>query len=111
MVTARAVPLDATKSITPIAAKERIQWRRCTVPAYGVRTPRDERAIRRAATEMPAAIAPEPGLESESRAGEAESAPERFFMNVALARVLYAHALNAAPRLALGRSANEEGRR
>ena len=33
---------------------------------------------------------------------DAESAPERFFMNVALARVLYAHALNAAPRLALG---------
>ena len=36
---------------------------------------------------------------------EAESAPERFFMNVALARVLYAHALAAAPRLALGRLA------
>ena len=36
---------------------------------------------------------------------EAESEPERFFMNVALARVLYAHALNAAPRLALGRLA------
>jgi hypothetical protein len=36
---------------------------------------------------------------------EAESAPERFFMNVALARVLYAHALNTAPRLALGRLA------
>ena len=36
---------------------------------------------------------------------EAESAPERFFMNVALGRVLYAHALNAAPRLALGRCA------
>ena len=36
---------------------------------------------------------------------EDESAPERFFMNVALARVLYAHALNAAPRLALGRVA------
>jgi hypothetical protein len=36
---------------------------------------------------------------------EAESAPERFFMNVALARVLYAHALNGAPRLALGRCA------
>ena len=36
---------------------------------------------------------------------EEESAPERFFMNVALARVLYAHALNAAPRLALGRVA------
>ena len=36
---------------------------------------------------------------------EAESAAERFFMNVALARVLYAHALNAAPRLALGRLA------
>jgi hypothetical protein len=36
---------------------------------------------------------------------EAESAPERFFMNVALLRVLYAHALNAAPRLALGRLA------
>ena len=33
---------------------------------------------------------------------EAEGAPERFFMNVALARVLYAHALAAAPRLALG---------
>src|SRR3954453_16058554 len=33
---------------------------------------------------------------------EAESSSERFFMNVALARVLYAHALNAAPRLALG---------
>ena len=36
---------------------------------------------------------------------DAESAPERFFMNVALARVLYAHALGAAPRLALGRFA------
>src|SRR5918992_397206 len=36
---------------------------------------------------------------------EAESAPERFFINVALARVLYAHALAAAPRLALGRFA------
>jgi hypothetical protein len=33
---------------------------------------------------------------------KAESAAERFFMNVALGRVLYAHALNAAPRLALG---------
>jgi hypothetical protein len=36
---------------------------------------------------------------------EAERAPERFFMNVALVRVLYAHALAAAPRLALGRFA------
>ena len=36
---------------------------------------------------------------------EAESVPERFFMNVALARVLYAHALVGAPRLALGRFA------
>jgi hypothetical protein len=36
---------------------------------------------------------------------DAESAPERFFMNVALVRVLYAHALAAAPRLALGRLA------
>jgi hypothetical protein len=36
---------------------------------------------------------------------EAESAPERFFMNVALVRVLYAHALVASPRLALGRLA------
>src|SRR3954447_22657625 len=36
---------------------------------------------------------------------EAEGAPERFFMNVALARVLYAHTLGAAPRLALGRFA------
>lgn len=34
-----------------------------------------------------------------------ESAPERFFMNVALVRVLYAHALVGAPRLALGRFA------
>jgi hypothetical protein len=33
---------------------------------------------------------------------EAESPPERFFMNVALVRVLYAHALVGAPRLALG---------
>lgn len=33
---------------------------------------------------------------------DAEGAPERFFMNVALLRVLYAHALAAAPRLALG---------
>jgi hypothetical protein len=36
---------------------------------------------------------------------EAESPAERFFMNVALGRVLYAHALNAAPTLALGRFA------
>jgi hypothetical protein len=36
---------------------------------------------------------------------DAEAAPERFFMNVALARVLYAHALAGAPRLALGRFA------
>jgi hypothetical protein len=36
---------------------------------------------------------------------EAEATPERFFMNVALVRVLYAHALAAAPRLALGRFA------
>jgi hypothetical protein len=36
---------------------------------------------------------------------EAESAPERFFMNVALVRVLFAHTLVAAPRLALGRFA------
>jgi hypothetical protein len=36
---------------------------------------------------------------------EAENAPERFFMNVVLARVFYAHALTAAPRLALGRFA------
>ena len=34
---------------------------------------------------------------------EEENAPERFFINVALARVLYAHALVGAPRLALGR--------
>jgi hypothetical protein len=34
---------------------------------------------------------------------EEERAAERFFMNVALARVLYAHALVGAPRLALGR--------
>jgi len=34
---------------------------------------------------------------------ETESAPERFFMNVALGRVLHTHAIVAAPRLALGR--------
>jgi hypothetical protein len=34
---------------------------------------------------------------------DTESTPERFFMNVALVRVLYAHALVGAPRLALGR--------
>jgi hypothetical protein len=33
----------------------------------------------------------------------AENAPERFFMNVALGRVLFTHAVVAAPRLALGR--------
>ncbi len=43
-------------------------------------------------------------LEHRDRA-EAESPPERFFMNVALLRVLYAHALVGAPRLALGRFA------
>jgi hypothetical protein len=36
---------------------------------------------------------------------DAESPAERFFMNVALGRVLYAHALVGAPRLALGRFA------
>jgi hypothetical protein len=36
---------------------------------------------------------------------ELESMPERFFLNVVLVRVLYAHALVAAPRLALGRLA------
>ena len=35
----------------------------------------------------------------------AESLPERFFLNVVLLRVLYAHALVAAPRLSLGRFA------
>lgn len=34
---------------------------------------------------------------------EAESPAERFFMNVVLGRVLYAHALVAAPRIALSR--------
>lgn len=43
-------------------------------------------------------------LEHRERA-QAESAAERFFMNVALVRVLYAHALAGAPRLALGRVA------
>ncbi len=36
---------------------------------------------------------------------EEESRPERFFLNVVLLRVLYAHAMVAAPRLALGRLA------
>ncbi|MFB6576408.1 hypothetical protein ACFCYC_03035 [Streptomyces sp. NPDC056402] len=34
---------------------------------------------------------------------EAENETERFFMNVVLCRVLFAHALVAAPRIALGR--------
>jgi hypothetical protein len=33
---------------------------------------------------------------------DSETEPERFFMNVVLGRVLYAHALAGAPRLALG---------
>ena len=36
---------------------------------------------------------------------ELESRPERFFLNVALLRMLFAHALVAAPGLSLGRSA------
>lgn len=36
---------------------------------------------------------------------ELECAAERFFLNVALLRVLFAHALVAAPRLSLGRCA------
>jgi hypothetical protein len=36
---------------------------------------------------------------------ESESRTERFFLNVVLSRVLYAHALVAAPHLALGRLA------
>ncbi len=40
---------------------------------------------------------------------EAENEPERFFMNVALLRVLYAHALVANPKLALGRFAKLGG--
>jgi hypothetical protein len=43
-------------------------------------------------------------LEHRDLAG-AESPPERFFMDVALVRVLYAHALVGVPRLALGRFA------
>jgi hypothetical protein len=43
-------------------------------------------------------------LEHESLAVR-ELVVERFFLNVALLRVLYAHALSAAPRLALGRLA------
>ena len=43
-------------------------------------------------------------LESWALAGE-ETAAERFFMNVALARVLFAHALVGSPRLAAGRLA------
>ncbi|MFS8096851.1 hypothetical protein LFM09_06880 [Lentzea alba] len=34
---------------------------------------------------------------------EAENEPERFFLNVVLCRVLYTHALVAAPRISLGR--------
>jgi hypothetical protein len=42
------------------------------------------------------------GYLEHSELAEAESEAERFFMNVALLRVLYAHALAGAPRLALG---------
>jgi hypothetical protein len=45
------------------------------------------------------------GYLEHERLATQEAAPERFFMNVALARVLYAHALVGAPRLALGRLA------
>jgi hypothetical protein len=45
------------------------------------------------------------GYLEHERLAHPETAAERFFMNVALARVLYAHALVAAPRLALGRLA------
>ena len=42
------------------------------------------------------------GYLEHERLAHAEATAERFFMNVALVRVLYAHALVAAPRLALG---------
>jgi hypothetical protein len=45
------------------------------------------------------------GYLEHERLAHSETAPERFFMNVSLARILYAHALVAAPRLALGRLA------
>src|SRR5262245_15609743 len=45
------------------------------------------------------------GYLEHERLADDETAPERFFMNVALVRVLYAHALVAAPGLALGRLA------
>ncbi len=45
------------------------------------------------------------GYLEHERLAHAETASERFFMNVALVRVLYAHALVAAPHLALGRLA------
>jgi hypothetical protein len=42
------------------------------------------------------------GYLAHEQLAEAESAPERFFMNVVLLRVLYAHSIVSAPRLALG---------
>ncbi len=42
------------------------------------------------------------GYLEHERLAHQETPPERFFINVALARVLYAHALVGAPRLALG---------
>jgi hypothetical protein len=42
------------------------------------------------------------GYLEHERHAERENGSERFFMNVALVRVLYAHAVVAAPRLALG---------
>ena len=45
------------------------------------------------------------GLPRASRPGRRREPAERFFLNVVLLRVLYAHALVAAPRLALGRLA------
>ena len=46
-----------------------------------------------------------PGTWSTGSSPGRRAQPERFFMNVALVRVLYAHALAGAPRLALGRFA------
>jgi hypothetical protein len=45
------------------------------------------------------------GYLEHERLVQEENVPERFFMNVALVRVLYAHALVATPRLALRRLA------
>ena len=110
-------PLDASPpgSVWWRAMNERLLRDGCEALALVGGLPREPSSGRAAVARVrrhPDTVALVPGsqrqhpgyLEHEGLAEE-ESAPERFFMNVVLARVLYAHALAAAPHLALGRLA------